>query len=37
MSNGILVFIEHKNGVVNKSSLEAIAAAQTWERSCSNQ
>jgi electron transfer flavoprotein alpha subunit len=29
MSNGILVFIEHKNGVVNKSSLEAIAAAQT--------
>jgi electron transfer flavoprotein alpha subunit len=29
MSNGILVFIEHKNGVVNKTSLEAIAAAQT--------
>jgi electron transfer flavoprotein alpha subunit len=29
MSNGILVFIEHKNGAVNKSSLEAIAAAQT--------
>jgi electron transfer flavoprotein alpha subunit len=29
MSNGILVFIEHKNGGVNKSSLEAIAAAQT--------
>ena len=29
MNNGILVFIEHKNGVVNKSSLEAIAAAQT--------
>ena len=29
MSNGILVFIEHKNGVINKSSLEAIAAAQT--------
>ena len=26
MSNGILVFIEHKNGVINKSSLEAIAA-----------
>ena len=29
MSNGILVFIEHRNGVVNKSSLEAIAAAQS--------
>ena len=29
MSNGILVFIEHKNDVVNKSSLETIAAAQT--------
>ncbi|HET9478602.1 MAG TPA: electron transfer flavoprotein subunit alpha/FixB family protein [Pyrinomonadaceae bacterium] len=29
MSNGILVFIEHKGGVANKSSLEAIAAAQT--------
>ena len=29
MSNGILVFIEHKNGTINKSSLEAIAAAQT--------
>jgi electron transfer flavoprotein alpha subunit len=28
MSNGILVFIEHKGGVANKSSLEAIAAAQ---------
>ena len=28
MSNGILVFIEHKGGVVNKSSFEAIAAAQ---------
>src|ERR1043166_707998 len=28
MSNGILVFIEHKGGVVNKSSIEAIAAAQ---------
>src|SRR5213594_1804353 len=28
MSNGILVFIEHRNGTVNKSSLEAIAAAQ---------
>jgi electron transfer flavoprotein alpha subunit len=29
MSNGILVFIEHRGGVVNRSSLEAIAAAQT--------
>jgi electron transfer flavoprotein alpha subunit len=29
MSSGILVFIELKNGVLNKSSLEAIAAAQT--------
>jgi electron transfer flavoprotein alpha subunit len=28
MSNGILVFIEHKNGGLNKTSLEAIAAAQ---------
>jgi electron transfer flavoprotein alpha subunit len=28
MSNGILVFIEHKNGALNKTSLEAIAAAQ---------
>src|SRR5689334_2878780 len=28
MSNGILVFIEHKSGVANKSSIEAIAAAQ---------
>jgi electron transfer flavoprotein alpha subunit len=28
MSNGILVFIEHRNGVLNKTSLEAIAAAQ---------
>jgi len=28
MSNGVLVFIEHRNGAVNKSSLEAIAAAQ---------
>ena len=28
MSNGILVFIEHKGGVPNKSSFEAIAAAQ---------
>jgi electron transfer flavoprotein alpha subunit len=28
MSNGVLVFIEHRNGTVNKSSLEAIAAAQ---------
>ena len=28
MSNGILVFIEHKGGTLNKTSLEAIAAAQ---------
>jgi len=29
MSNGILVFIEHKAGALNKTSLEAIAAGQT--------
>src|SRR5690348_13894355 len=28
MSNAILVFIEHKAGALNKTSLEAIAAAQ---------
>jgi len=28
MSNGILIFIEHKSGTLNKTSLEAIAAAQ---------
>ena len=28
MSSGILVFIEHKGGVANRSSVEAIAAAQ---------
>ena len=28
MSNGLLVFIEHKSGVANRSSIEAIAAAQ---------
>ena len=28
MSNGILVFIEHKSGVANRTSAEAIAAAQ---------
>jgi electron transfer flavoprotein alpha subunit len=28
MSNGILVFIEHKAGALNKTSLEAIVAAQ---------
>jgi electron transfer flavoprotein alpha subunit len=28
MSNGILVFIEHKGGALNKTSLEAIVAAQ---------
>ncbi|MFN2576879.1 MAG: electron transfer flavoprotein subunit alpha/FixB family protein [Pyrinomonadaceae bacterium] len=29
MSNGILVFIEHKAGALNKTSLEAIVGAQT--------
>jgi len=29
MSQGILVFIEHRNGVLNKTSLEAIATAQS--------
>ena len=29
MSTGILAFIEHRGGAVNKSSLEAITAAQT--------
>ncbi|MDX6530850.1 MAG: electron transfer flavoprotein alpha subunit [Blastocatellia bacterium] len=28
MSNGILVFIEHKSGTLNKTSLEALAAGQ---------
>src|SRR5882672_6183512 len=28
MSKGIIVFIEHRNGVLNKTSLEAVAAAQ---------
>ena len=28
MSNGILVFIEHRDGAVNKTSFEAVAAAQ---------
>jgi electron transfer flavoprotein alpha subunit len=28
MSNGILIFIEHRSGTLNKTSLEAIAAAQ---------
>ena len=28
MSNGLLVFIEHKAGTANRSSIEAIAAAQ---------
>src|ERR1041384_8038122 len=28
MSEGILVFIEHKGGVANRTSMEAIAAAQ---------
>ena len=30
MSNGILIFIEHKAGTLNKTSLEAIAAAQKF-------
>jgi electron transfer flavoprotein alpha subunit len=29
MSSGILVFVEHKGGAANRSSIEAIAAAQT--------
>lgn len=29
MANGILVFVEHRNGVLNKTSLEAIAASQS--------
>jgi electron transfer flavoprotein alpha subunit len=29
MSTGILVFIEHRDGVLNKTSLEAIAASQS--------
>jgi electron transfer flavoprotein alpha subunit len=29
MANGIVVFIEHRNGVLNKTSIEAIAAAQS--------
>src|ERR1043166_3064069 len=28
MSNGILVFIEHRQGAINKVSFEAVAAAQ---------
>lgn len=28
MANGILVFIEHRDGAINKTSFEAIAAAQ---------
>ena len=30
MSSGILVFIEHRDGVLNKTSLEALAAAQNF-------
>lgn len=30
MSNGILVFIEQRDGVLNKTSLEAVAAAQSF-------
>ena len=29
MSNGILVFVEHRDGAINKTSFEAIAAAQS--------
>ena len=29
MSNGILVFAEHRDGVLNRTSFEAIAAAQS--------
>jgi electron transfer flavoprotein alpha subunit len=29
MSNGILTFIEHRDGILSKTSLEAIAAAQS--------
>jgi electron transfer flavoprotein alpha subunit len=29
MSKGILVFVEHRDGVINKTSFEAIAAAQS--------
>lgn len=29
MSSGVLVFIEHRDGVLNKTSIEAIAAAQS--------
>jgi electron transfer flavoprotein alpha subunit len=28
MSNGILVFVEHRQGAINKTSFEAVAAAQ---------
>lgn len=28
MANGILVFVEHRDGVLNKTSLEAVAASQ---------
>src|ERR1044072_7811439 len=36
MSNGILVFVEHRQGAINKNSFEAVAAAQqlgsgTWQ------
>src|ERR671939_540451 len=32
MSNGILVFAEHRDGALNKTSFEAIAAAQSLGR-----
>ncbi len=28
MPNGILIFVEHRKGVLNKTSFEAVAAAQ---------
>ncbi|MFN2492943.1 MAG: electron transfer flavoprotein subunit alpha/FixB family protein [Pyrinomonadaceae bacterium] len=33
MSNGLLVFIEHRNGALNRTSLEAITAAQSLSSS----
>ena len=37
MSNGVLVFIEHRDGVLNKTSLEALAAARCSVLNCNNQ
>ena len=33
MSSGILIFIEHRDGILNRTSLEAIAAAQNLGKS----